>query len=86
MSEFAGNSSQVFMNFRCLEYKLNVQSRIQTGMNQQLVISSPDTANETVEISATEKLPVKTMTVVQSAHPGANTDDTTTQEMEGVPR
>ena len=50
------------------------------------MISSRDTATETVQIPETDTSPVKTMAVLQSAFLGTNTDETTTRSMEGLPQ
>ena len=63
-----------------------MQERSQTEENQQLVISPPGTSAETVQIRETDTLPVKTMTELQSAPPGTNSDETTFQSMERVPQ
>ena len=49
-----------------------------------MAISPPDKIAETVPIPETVTSPVKTMTVLQSARPGADVDETTTESMEGA--
>ena len=46
------------------------------------MISSPDTAAETVQTAETDTLLAKTRTVLQSARPGTDTDETITRNIE----
>ena len=74
-----------FRKLRCLEKKSKVQDRSQTGEDQHFVISAPDTTDEKVQFPETATSPVKTMTNLQNARPGNNTDEASTARMEGVP-
>ena len=74
-SEPVGKLPRTFISFRCLEKKPNVQKRSQTKEDQQLVISTPSTTAETSQILGRDRSPMKTLTVLQSARPGCNTDE-----------
>ena len=86
MSKLAGNLPQTFKSSHCLKKNSNVQERSQTGDNQQLLIFPSGTSVETVRNSETDASHVKTITVLQSAPPGTNTNETNPQSMERVLR
>ena len=71
-----------FHKFSLLRKEINLKERSQTGGDQQLAVS-PTVTIQTPEIDTS---PVNTMTVFQSARPGTNTNETTTQSMERVPQ
>ena len=85
-SDFAVNLQRTSISFRWLEKKTNVQEKSQTGEDQRLVISPPGPSPETVQIREADTSPVKTMTVLQSASPGTNNNETNYQSMERVPQ
>ena len=83
-SEFAGNLPRNSTYFCCSETKSNVQESNQTEEDQERKISPSGTVAQTAEMPETYMPPVETLTVLQSALPGANVDETTTQSMGGV--
>ena len=63
-----------------------MQERSQSGEDQRQGISPPSTSAETVQISETDTSPVKTMTVLQSARPVTNDNETNSQSVEREPQ
>ena len=74
-SEFAVNSPQTFINFRCSEKESKMQGWSQTDEESAFGSFSPDTVAETIEIPETDTSPLKTITLLQSVQLGIDVSE-----------